>query len=175
LCFCWLCLKRYESFFVSIIEQWWVILSSNAVDLSGDIPAGQFNANVPATTNAGGAALGVGTDFTIGYANSQVAPGIGEIVSLTSGNGGVVVDISDQFNGRMSTGTAIAVTIGSDGCKITNVPGGTSTDSSALGFTSVFISLATQSPNPPSGSSGVEVKATSFKGLLSGVGFSCSY
>ncbi len=145
-----------------------------SVDVSGGggLSAGLFRAGADVTANDG-TNVSAGTNFSIGHGDSQVPPGVGETVSLTSGSGSVLVDISDNFSGQMSTGTSIAVSVGDEGCLISNAPGGTLTDSNGHGFTTIFISLA---PNTavPGGSSGVEVKATSVKGIPSAVSFNCS-
>ncbi len=150
----------------------------SAVDLDGSAPQagtfglGNYYASVALTTNDNSAVI-AGTPFSIGYGDSDVPPGTGETVSLTYGGGGVLVDIADQFNGRMPTGTSIAVATAAGGCLITNSPGTTVTGSSGFGFSRIFVTLARDATN--AGNSGsLTTTVTTPKGIVSARSFTCT-
>ncbi len=145
----------------------------SSVNIAGG-PTNTFTANQSVTANDGVTVYTAGNPFNVGSGDTQVRQGIGETVSLTSRYSGVVVDISDQFNGRLSTGSQIAVNSGDGGCLISNSPGGSLTDSNTGNFTQTFISLA-ENTNPTSGSAAVTITATTNKGIVSQLSFTCTH
>ena len=140
----------------------------SSVDLTGDPASGLFDAGVSVTANNGTTVYAAGTDFDIGFADLEVAPGIGETVSLRSGTGSVLLDISDEFSGRLPTGTTITVTAAD--CILQNSPSGSLADSSGLGGVTIGISLGA-GPNP--GSAPITTTVTTTKGLTSQFLFTC--
>jgi hypothetical protein len=146
----------------------------SSVDLSvGGVTPGRFKANVAVPAN-NGVTIPTTAEFSIGFGDDDVAPGIGEFVSLTSGSGGVRVDFADLFNGRMATGTNISVTSDADGCLVLGSGGGALTDSNALGPVGIFISLGRPLASLGGGAS-VRATVTSFKGIGSEIAFFCSH
>jgi hypothetical protein len=144
------------------------------VDISGTGPGSfMFTANIAVDDNEG-ISIPAGTAFTVGWGVGQVPPGIGETASLTSGIGSVSLSISDQFSGRLSTGTTIGVAQGTDGCAILNSPGGTLADSNGNGSFTISISLGSVL-NPVSGSAPITTSVTTSKGLISNFAFNCTY
>ncbi|MFN3238974.1 MAG: beta strand repeat-containing protein, partial [Pseudomonadales bacterium] len=86
----------------------------NDVSLTA-VASGNFRATTNLTDNDGDTVT-AGTDFTIGHADNQVRPQIGDTVSLTSGTGSVFVDFADRFNQQLPAGTTISVAAGTGGC-----------------------------------------------------------
>ncbi len=110
----------------------------DVLGISGGGPGfGLFSGGAPFQNNG----VAAGGTYSIGHADTEVAPGIGEMISLTTGNSGVTVDIADLFNGVLPNGTVITVASGTDGCVIQNTPGTTINNTSGHGFTQIFISL----------------------------------
>jgi len=128
------------------------------VDLRGDPASGQFDAPGAQVTTNDGTVLAPGDDFTIGFGDSQVAPGIGEIVSLRSGSGSVIVDFSDVFNGLMPAGTSVSVD--PDACDISGTESETVASSNGFGFSRIGFTLgALENPVTDSGVASVTVSS----------------
>jgi hypothetical protein len=142
----------------------------SSVDLSGGVGPGKFRTSAALVSNDGTPIAG---DFSIGFGNSDVAPGIGEVTSLTSGSGSVRIDFADLFNGRMATGTNVAVTADAEGCVVLGSPGGALTDSNALGGVGIFVSLGV--PSTPGGGANVRATVTSVKGIGGEIAFFCQH
>ncbi|MBD3648596.1 MAG: hypothetical protein HUJ31_14345 [Pseudomonadales bacterium] len=142
-----------------------------AVDLNAT--SGAFTAFSDVTAN-NGLVIPAGTEFTVGYGDTQVRPGIGEAVLLTSGSGSVIVDISDRYNGTLPAGTSVAVTSGTDGCAIQNSPGTTVPSYSGIGFTQIFISLG-QPENPAIGSAPITTTVSTGLAAPTQTAFTCSH
>jgi hypothetical protein len=142
----------------------------SGVNINGSIGNGRFNAVGAQTQNNGVAAAAA---FSVGHGNTEVAPGVGETDFLTSGNGGVVVDIADIFNGVLPSSTTISVTSGTDGCVIQNSPGTTVGNTSGTGFSQIFISLA--QPTLPGGGAPITVTVTTPSGTTSQRSISCTH
>ena len=149
------------------------ISSVNIAGGASDVDPGLFDAGVSVLSNDG-LTITAGTDFAIGYADSQVAPGIGETVSLRSGSGSVLLDIADQFSGRHSTGTTISVAQGTGGCEIQNSPGTSLNDSNAVGGVTIGVTLG--APTSPSSSAPITTTVTTNKtGVGVKLAFTCTF
>jgi len=147
----------------------------NITTLAGSITSGFFLAGSPVTSNDGLTTFAAGVDeFQIGFGDGQVPPGVGETVSLTTSSGGVRVDFADKFNGRMATGTSVAVSSDTDGCLVLNSIDGVLTDSNELGGFAIFISLG-RPLNSTGGGAAVRTLVTSVKGVPSGTSFFCQH
>ena len=144
----------------------------NAVNIK-DIASGSFRASSSQTDNDGDT-IAANTDFTIGHADNQVRPQIGDTVSLTSGSGGVIVDVTDQFNQKLPSGTTISVATGTNGCLITNSPGTTQLSTNSTAVSSVFIALGAAT-NPVTGSAPITVTVTTPNNVTSTLSFNCTY
>lgn len=144
------------------------------VDLSvGGVAFGRFQAGVILETNDG-SAVAASTDFDIGFGPADVAPGIGEIVSLISGSGSVIVHFADDFNGRMATGTTVTVTSDTDGCVVNNAADGVLTDSNSLGPVGIGISLS-RPLNSTGGGASIRTEVVSVKGIKTSASFFCEH
>ncbi len=144
----------------------------SAVDISAAGPgAGQFRASQDVIANNGSTIL-AGTPFTVGFGDGQAPPTIGEFASLTSGSGGVVVDVADFFNGFMPAGTSISVD--PDACDISGQTSLTVGSTNGLGFSSIgFFLQAAESPPTDSGTAIVTVQPPN--SAASQAALSCSY
>lgn len=114
---------------------------------SGGPSAGELTASSAVLTNDGGT-VPAGVPFEIGFGDDQVRPGIGQFVNLTGYSTFVLVDIADQFNGRLPQGTTVSFDAGGV-CEFTS---GTTSDfgsSSAVGPRVVTLGLQAAA-NPPS-------------------------
>jgi hypothetical protein len=149
------------------------LISSVDLSITPGITAGKFKASSLVWAN-NGVMIPTTDEFSIGFGDDDVAPGIGEYVSLASGSGGVRVDFADMFNGRMATGTTISVTSDTDGCLILGSGSGALTDSNALGPVGVFISLGRPQASTGGGAS-VRATVVSLKGIGSEISFSCRH
>jgi len=93
----------------------------DSVDITGlvdeGVAPGAFDATIDVYANDG-TVIPAGQDFTIGWQDQQVAPGVGDTVSLRSGSGSVAIDISDRFNAGLASGTTVAVTGTTTACDI---------------------------------------------------------
>lgn len=144
----------------------------SSVDVSGGITTGNFVTTPTVTDNDGDDLVG-GTEFTIGHADNQVRPQIGDTVALTSGSGGVFVDFSDQFNQPLPAGTTVSVAVGNGGCLISNSAGTTQLSTNSTAINRVFISLA-RNTDTGAGSSPVTVTVTTPNSVVSTFSFTCA-
>ncbi len=143
----------------------------SSVDLRGDPSSGTFDTNVDVLTNDG-TVVPAGTDFTVGFGDGQVAPGIGEFVPLRSGSGGVVADIADLFNGYLPAGTSISVD--PDACDLSGTDSATVPSTSGFGFTQIGFFLAPLE-NPATDAGTAVVTVTPPNAAPSQAAFSCAY
>ena len=142
----------------------------NSVDLT-NVTSGMHDSTVNVTDNDGDT-IAAGTDFSIGFADDQVAPQIGDTVSLRGG-GSVIVDFADRFNQKLPAGTSIAVSAGTGGCLISNSPGTTQLSTSSTGVSAISIGL-TRDPTAAVGSNApITISATSPRGVVSQFAFTC--
>ncbi|MFT4713313.1 MAG: hypothetical protein ACI8W1_001800 [Candidatus Azotimanducaceae bacterium] len=112
-----------------------------------------------------------GTAFTIGYADGEVAPHIGDATNLISFGtvGAVNMNISDIFNGLLPSDATIDVAAADDGCLIG------SADSGQIGNSRDVTIFLTPDPTLLSGSSLVTVNVTMPSGLVTARSFACSF
>lgn len=144
----------------------------NNVDVT-NVPSGNFQASVNLTDNDGDTVV-AGTNFTVGHADNQIAPQVGDTVSLTSGSGSVFVDFADRFNQQLPAGTTISVAAGTGGCLITNNPGRTQLSTNSTAVNGTFISLAND-PTAANGSAPITVTVTTPNDVVSTFSFTCSF
>lgn len=144
-------------------------------DLSGGLGANQYTATSTVTANDG-TLIAPGTIFTVGDAdsNTEVSPGIGELVTLISGSSFIVIDIADIYNGYLPATASISVVSGTDGCVIQNTPSGVVGNRGSVGFSQVWISVAPPT-NPPGGAPITISVTTADGGVLSETSVSCAY
>ncbi|XOV89923.1 MAG: beta strand repeat-containing protein [Pseudomonadota bacterium] len=147
----------------------------SSVDLRAtEVTPGQFDTDVQVVSNDRLTTYNPGDDFSIGHGDAEVAPGIGEFVSLRSGSGGVLVDISDAFSGFMPLGTSYSIN-SPVSCNVDSGGSGTVPNTSGVGFTTRLVSLSPRD-SPPSPRSGtVTISVTSPAGGLVERAFSCTY
>jgi protocatechuate 3,4-dioxygenase beta subunit/5-hydroxyisourate hydrolase-like protein (transthyretin family) len=145
----------------------------SAVNIAGLTPSpGQFRAS-SSVTNNNGATVGTTTNFSIGHADGEVRPGIGDTVNLISGSGSVVVDFADTFNQQLPAGTSVSVTTATGGCLITNTPGGSVLSNNSAGVNNVFMTLARDTTSTTA-SGAVTVTLTTPNGAVSTFSFTCT-
>ncbi len=143
----------------------------SSVSLTGNPAVGTFDSDVPLFSNDGNV-IAAGDDFTIGYRDTQVSPGVGQVANLRTSSGGLLVDIADMFNGRMPVGSDLLFS--SAACQIDNVPLNLVPNSSANGFTTVFLALGA-AENPTSASGAVTVTVAPEFAAPTAISFSCAY
>ena len=125
-------------------------------------------------TDNDGDTIAAGTAFTIGHADNQVAPHIGDTVSLVAGSGAVRVDFADFNNQQMPAGSSVSVVAGTGGCIIANSPGFTLGSGNSTAVSSVFINL-TEDTTTGAGSSSITVSViVPDSGTTSTFSFSCN-
>jgi len=145
-------------------------------DLTGTLASNEYTASSSVTANDG-TSIPNGGIFTIGDSNSssEVAPGIGEWVTLTSGSSSIVIDIADIYNGYLPATATIAAVSGEGGCVIQNSPGGVVGEIGSVGFTQIGISVAPPD-DPPNGGAPITISVTTADGgVLSETAVSCVY
>ncbi|MBV1877575.1 MAG: hypothetical protein KUG79_08030, partial [Pseudomonadales bacterium] len=115
-----------------------------------------------------------GTAFTVGHADTQVAPQVGDTSTLTAGSGGVIIDVSDINNAHLAAGTVFNAASAAGGCLIGNTPGFTLGSTNSTAITSIFVSLI-RDPALGSGSGPVEITAVAPNGEISSITFNCQF
>jgi hypothetical protein len=145
-------------------------------DISGTLASNQYTSSSSVIANDG-TVLGAGTLFTIGDANSnsEVSPGIGELVSLTSGSSTIAFDVSDIYNGYLPATATWGAASGTDGCVIQNTASGVIGNTGSLGFTQIFLSVAPPT-SPLTGGAPITLTVTTESGgVVSQSAVSCVY
>lgn len=142
------------------------------VDLSPSGPDSSQNeliADRDVETNDG-STITAGSPFQIGFADSEVAPGVGEEANLTTA-GAVTVDIADEFNGVLPAETSISVD-GGGVCDITT--GASATIDSTNGFGPFVHGIGLKpADNPEQAEGNVTIDVSAPSGSLSTGGFRC--
>ena len=123
-------------------------------------------------TDTDGDAVVAGTDFVVGHDDNEVAPHVGDTVSLTSGTAAVIVNFADINNNPPPAGSTIAVSSGANGCDIASTSSSTVASTNAVGGYSIMIGLAVKETKIGSGDT-TTVTVTTPSGVSSSGSFYC--
>lgn len=147
----------------------------DSVDITGDevdgVASGSFDAVIDVFTNDG-TVVPAGQDFSVGWGDLEVSPGIGDTVGLRSGSGSVIIDIADRFNAGMASGTTVSVTGSSSACEIAGQD--TFTFGNQYGPASIGVGLSAKE-GIETGAGSIEIRVQTPIGNESLRSFSCQF